>query len=148
MPIPAVWINSPLHHTHTYFCSWRRIGMVQFIYVAILCCSWRRVGMVLGARLGWLSHAWSEPGLHSAKHAAHVTVFCSILIIFILSSGALNGSPEAQHSTDSNKDTAQRTDTDETIEKDNSKVPQPLFFILQLLRLLPFLALPQVSVMG
>uniref|UniRef100_A0A2P2I700 Beta-1,4-mannosyltransferase egh-like n=1 Tax=Hirondellea gigas TaxID=1518452 RepID=A0A2P2I700_9CRUS len=45
----------------------------------------------LSSRLSWLSHAWSEPGLHVAKHLAHVTIFLSIIIVFSLSSGTLNG---------------------------------------------------------
>lgn len=97
------------------------------------------------SRLGWLSHAWSEPGLHSAKHAAHVTIFFSIIIVFTLGSGALNGaSTTTSSNTDNNIDPVDQKGGAES-EDINSRVPQPLLFFLQLLRLLPILALPQVS---
>jgi len=75
-------------------------------------------------RLSSLSHAWSEPGLHTAKHAAHCVLFVGC-VLFFTASTLTQPAPTAPPAVPS------------------EGWQQLLQMLLQLLRLLPLLALPQ-----
>jgi len=93
-----------------------------------------------------LPHIWNRDAFRLVKHYLHVAVFYTLLFIFLANVDGLNGSQSTEGNTQNNIDPVDpRADKPPPPPPTDSKIPQPIYFLLQLMRFLPILALPQVK---